>query len=159
LDEDRYFEDYVIGERSTAPGRTITETDLVMFAGQIRDMQAYHVDAEFARTAQYGQRVVYGMLVFSLASGFMARSHDSRLYSYGYDRVRFIKPVFVGDTIRVEIETVEKLPSPKHRDHGFVLQTGTTFNQRDETVLVFTHLGFVERRTAEIESSGPSGGA
>lgn len=148
MDEDRYFEDYVVGEKSTSLGRTITETDIVIHAGQVGDSHPYHMDAEFSSKAPFGQRIAYGTLVFSIASGFMARSVNNRLYSYGYEKIRFVKPVFIGDTIHLEMEIVEKRPSPKHPDHGFVLQKGTTINQRGEIVCVFTHVGFVERRDA-----------
>ncbi len=158
MDGDKYFEDYVVGDKSTSLSRTITETDIVMHSGQVGDLHPYHMDAEFARNAPFGQRIAYGTLVFSIASGFMARAVNNRLYSYGYDRIRFVKPVFIGDTIRLEMEIVEKRPSPKHPEHGFVLQKGTTINQRDEIVLVFTHVGFVERReTSETRTGdGPS---
>jgi acyl dehydratase len=159
VDEERYYEDYVVGERSVSLGRTITETDIVIHSGQVGDLHPYHMDAEFSKNAPFGQRLAYGTLVFSIASGFMARSINTRLYSYGYDNVRFVKPVFIGDTIRLEMEIVEKRPSPKHPGHGFILDKGTTLNQRDEIVLVFTHLGFVERRVlAELAAEPVAAG-
>jgi acyl dehydratase len=153
MDEDKYYEDYAIGEKSSSLGRTITETDIVIHSGQVGDLHPYHMDAEFSKNAPFGQRLAYGTLVFSIAAGFMARSVNNRLYSYGYDRIRFVKPVFIGDTIHLEMEIVEKRPSPKHLEHGFVFEQGTTINQRGEIVLVFTHIGFVERRVpAELEA-------
>jgi acyl dehydratase len=66
-------------------------------------------------------------------------------FSYGYDRLRFIKPVFIGDTIRVTVTIKDKKEDPKRPEHGFVYEQGEVVNQRDETVLVFTHIHLVEK--------------
>jgi acyl dehydratase len=71
--------------------------------------------------------------------------------SYGYDRIRFVAPVFIGDTITVEAEIAGKRDHPKRSEHGLVDETVTATNQRGETVLVLTHVYLVERRQPRAE--------
>jgi acyl dehydratase len=90
-----------VGYTYVTRGRTITESDILTHAGQTGDLYPLHMDAEAARKSAYRQRVAHGTLVFSIATGlkFDMTIHDR--ISYGYDRVRFVKPVFIGDTLRV----------------------------------------------------------
>ena len=97
--EDRWFEDYRVGESRTSVGRTITETDVVMHAGQTGDFFPHHMDAEWMKTQPAGQRIAHGTLILSVAVGMTATDINPQAMSYGYDKIRFIKPVFIGDTI------------------------------------------------------------
>jgi acyl dehydratase len=141
-----YFEDYEVGRTRTTLGRTITETDIVLHAGQIGDLYPHHLDEEWSRTGPFGTRIAHGTLVFAIASGLIAHEINPVSFSYGYDRLRFIRPVFIGDTVRVLVEVTETRPNPKRPASGFVHEQGTVVNQHGETVLAFTHIALVDRR-------------
>jgi len=146
---DRWFEDIEPGERRESVGRTITEADIVLHAGQTGDFFPHHMDAEWMATQPAGQRIAHGTLILSVAVGMTASDINPQSMSYGYDKVRFIGPVFIGDTIRVTAEITEKSEHPKRPDAvGFVSELVTVVNQRSETVMVLTHLYLVNRRAA-----------
>jgi acyl dehydratase len=145
MNKPTYFEDYQLGETRTTTGRTITEADIVIHAGHTGDYYPHHMDAEWVKTQPFGQRMAHGTLVFSVAVGMTAGEINPVAFSYGYDRLRFIKPVFIGDTIRVTVTIKDKKEDPKRPEHGFVYEQGEVVNQRDETVLVFTHIHLVEK--------------
>lgn len=145
---DRWFEDYEIGESRSTVGRTITETDVVLHAGQTGDFFPHHMDAEWMSTQPAGQRIAHGTLIIAVAVGMTAVDINPQSMSYGYDRVRFVKPVFIGDTITVTAEITEKIPHAKKPDEfGVMHELVTVNNQRGETVLVLTHIYLVNRRT------------
>lgn len=139
----RYFEEYEIGSVRETLGRTITETDVVIHAGQTGDFYPHHMDAEWCKTQPFGQRIAHGTLVFAAAVGMTAGAVNPAAFSYGYDRLRFIKPVFIGDTIHVRVTIAEKRAA-KSPDHGLVVEKCEVFNQRNETVLACEHLLMVE---------------
>ena len=99
-------------------------------------------------TQPAGQRMAHGTLILSIAVGMTAGDINPRSMSYGYDRIRFIKPVFIGDTITVTAEITEKAEH-KRPTHGYVHELVSVTNQRGETVLVLTHLYLVEKRGTE----------
>jgi acyl dehydratase len=88
--------------------------------------------------------VAHGTLIFSVSVGMTAGDINPRAFSYGYDRLRFVKPVFIGDTIRGKV-TISEKRDHKRPDRGFVVEHLEVLNQRDETVLVCDHLLLVER--------------
>jgi acyl dehydratase len=143
---EQFFEDYVIGFTRRTLGRTITEADIVMHAGQTGDFFPHHMDAEWCATQDFKQRIAHGTLIFSVGIGMTASAINPRAMSYGYDRVRFIKPVFIGDTIKVRATIKEKRDHHKRRHAGFVAEAVEIVNQRDEAVLVCEHLYLVERK-------------
>jgi acyl dehydratase len=144
---DRYFEDYAIGESRTTVGRTITEADIVLHAGQTGDFFPHHMDTEWMATQPAGQRIAHGTLILSVAVGMTAGDINPRAMSYGYDKIRFIKPVFIGDTITVGAVITEKADHKRMAEtHGYVHEQVSVTNQRAETVLVLTHLYLVEKR-------------
>lgn len=145
-----FFEDFVAGTHRETIGRTITETDVVLHAGQTGDFYPHHMDAEWCRTQPFGQRMAHGTLVFSVAVGMTAGAINPRAMSYGYDRLRFIKPVFLNDTIRVRVSIKELREDAKRPMHGIVVEALEVLNQRGETVLVADHLLLVERRLVKI---------
>ena len=146
---DRWFEDYTVGESRTSVGRTITETDIVLHAGQTGDFFPHHMDAQWTATQPFGQRIAHGTLILSVGVGMTAGDINPQTMSYGYDRIRFIKPVFIGDTITVTAEITEKAEHAKRPDDfGYVHELVTIANQHGETVLVLTHLYLVNRRAS-----------
>ena len=141
----KYFEDHELNAARETGGRTITETDIVLHAGQTGDFYPHHMDAEWCQTQPFGQRIAHGTLIFSVAVGMTAGEINPLAFSYGYDRLRFIKPVFIGDTIRVRV-TIKEMRDHKKPDHGMVVEALEVFNQRNETVLACDHLLLVKRQ-------------
>ena len=141
-----YFEDYEIGSSRQSWGRTITETDFVIHAGQTGDFFPHHMDAEWVKTQEFKQRVAHGTLILSVGIGMTANEINPVAFSYGYDRVRFIRPVHIGDTIHVSATIKEKRDHPKKADHGFLVELVEVFNQKDEIVLACEHLYLVQKQ-------------
>lgn len=141
-----YFEDYEIGSERMSFGRTITETDFVVHAGHTGDFFPHHMDAEFMKKSEFGGRIAHGTMVFSIGVGLTANVINPVAFSYGYDRLRFVKPVLIGDTICTRTTITEKQDDPKRPDMGRVTERCEVLNQKDEVVLVADHLYIVERR-------------
>jgi acyl dehydratase len=142
-----YWEEYEIGSSRTSGGRTITETDIVIHAGQTGDFYPHHMDAEWCKTQVFGQRVAHGTLILSIAAGMLAGEINESAFSYGYDRVRFISPVFIGDTITAGAVIVAKRDHAKAPDKfGIIDEQVRVTNQSGETVLAFMHVYMVERK-------------
>ena len=149
LQKDRFFEDFTVGEFRQTLDRTITEADIVAHAGQTGDFFPHHMDAESCATQDFGRRMAHGTLIFSVGVGMTATDINPRAMSTGYDRLRFIKPVFIGDTIRAKATIKEKRDHPRRAGHGLVVELLEVSNQAGETVLIAEHLYLVERRGAD----------
>ena len=130
MTHEQFFDDYELGATRTTTGRTITEADIVMHAGQTGDFFPHHMDAAWCATQDFGQRIAHGTLVFSVGIGLTATVINPRAMSYGYDRLRFVKPVFIGDTIYSKVEITDQRDHPKRPGHGIVVETVTVTNQR-----------------------------
>jgi len=143
--ESKFLEDYEIGAARETLGRTVTEADIVIHAGQTGDFFPHHMDAEWCKTQDFKQRIAHGTLIFSVAVGMTASVINPEAFSYGYDRLRFIKPVFIGDTIRVRVSIKEKREHKKP-GHGVVSEFLEVFNQHGETVLACEHLLLVRKK-------------
>ena len=141
-----YFEEYQTGSVRETLGRTITEADIVLHAGQSGDFYPHHMDAEWCKTQEFGQRMAHGTLIFTVAVGLTAGEVNPEAFTYGYDRLRFIRPVFIGDTIHSKVTLKEKRDSPKRPDYGIVVEAVEAFNQRNEVVLACEHLLMVKRK-------------
>ena len=140
------FDQYEIGFSRTSTGRTITETDIVMHAGQTGDFYPHHMDAEWCKTQEFGARVAHGTLILSVAVGMLAGEINEAAFSYGYDKVRFIAPVFIGDTITSTATIAAKRNHAKKPDeYGIVEEQVTVANQRGETVIAFIHVYMVRK--------------
>ena len=143
----QYFEDYEIGSKRVSTGRTITEADIVLHAGQTGDFYPHHMDAEWCKTQEFGQRVAHGTLILSVGVGMLAGEINEVAFSYGYDRVRFIAPVFIGDTITARSEIIEKKDHKKRPDdYGMVDEQVSVTNQHGETVISFVHVYMVRKK-------------
>jgi monoamine oxidase len=142
-----HFEDYQIGNARVTTGRTITETDFVVHAGHTGDFFPHHMDAEFAKTLPGGQRIAHGTMVFSIGVGLTASLINPVAFSYGYDRLRFVRPVHIGDTIRTRVTISSKEDDPKRMHMGRVVERCEVLNQRNEVVLAADHILIVERKS------------
>ena len=137
-DEKSYLEDFKVGEKAFSPGRTVTEADIVMFAGISGDWNELHTNAEYMKNSPFGQRIAHGMLTLTIATGLGMRTRGRPpmevLAFLGMDKVRFTTPVFIGDTIRVESEVIKARPSKSTPGAGILKFKNTVKNQRDEDV-------------------------
>jgi 3-hydroxybutyryl-CoA dehydratase len=105
-----YFEEFEPGQKIVTAGRTVTETDIVNFSGLSGDFNWIHTDAEYSKTTPFGQRVAHGLLGLSIASGLAVQTGVLEGTTLAFREVnewKFIRPVFIGDTIHVEMEVKE----------------------------------------------------
>src|SRR5215510_15512357 len=143
----QYFEDFEAGHESTSAGRTITEADIVNFAALTGDWNEIHTNKELAARGPFGQRIAHGALVFSVATGLsvrMGQTADTVIAFYGLDRLRFVKPTFIGDTIRVKQRVEGK--SERDETSGIVTMLNEVINQKDEVVVSYTAKVLLKRR-------------
>ena len=142
--EKRYFESLELNNVRETTGRTITETDIVIHAGQTGDFFPHHMDAEWCKTQPFKQRIAHGTLVFSIAVGLTATAINEVAMTYGYERLRFLNPVFIGDTIKVKVAIKEK-KDYKKPGYGLVTELVEAFNQHNELVMRCEHILLVEK--------------
>ena len=100
------------------------------------------------KTQGFGQRIAHGTMVFSIGVGLTAGVINPVAFSYGYDRLRFVRPVFIGDTIHTRTTIASKEDDPKRADMGRVVERTEVINQKGEVVLVADHIYIVERKPA-----------
>ncbi len=144
--ENWYYEDFELDVRARSIRRTISEGESMMFNALVLDMHPYVADEVFAKEeGVFGRRLVAGSMVFSLGLGLMAHN-CVHTFSYGYDRLRFIKPVFIGDTIYTIRTNLEK--KPKYPEMGLVRVSYEVFKHPGELVLYCEHLQTVKYRAA-----------
>ncbi|ARO33107.1 MaoC-like dehydratase protein (plasmid) [Rhizobium sp. NXC14] len=133
----RYFDEWTVGERITHEiRRTVTETDNLLFTTLSHNPQPLHLDADYAAATKFGRIVVNGTFTFALTVGLSVgdTTLGTLVANLGYDKVTMPKPVFIGDTLRVETEVTELRRSNSRPDAGIVTFRHVTLNQRDEIV-------------------------
>jgi acyl dehydratase len=145
-----YFDDLCVGDRFVSRARTVTEADISLFSGLSGDYHPLHTDEVYASSGPFGRRIAQGCLTLSLATGLefsLMGSDESRIIAfYGMDRVRFVKPVFIGDTIRLEgeVTTLEE----RDATSGVVTAHHEIVNERGETVAVLDKRTLHRKRPA-----------
>lgn len=132
---DRYYDDMKVGEKREFSALTITETHVVNFAGVTGDHFGLHMDAEYAKTTPFKQRVAHGLLVLSCGAGLIPILPGRMLAFLGMDEVRFTAPVFIGDTVHPVMEIRDK---KEKAPGGVVTIAETIVNQRGDTVITAT---------------------
>jgi 3-hydroxybutyryl-CoA dehydratase len=133
-----YYEDYSIDQIRTSRGRTVTEADIVNFAGLSGDFVELHVNEEYAKNGPFKRRIAHGALIFSMSTGLMVQmtsDHEAIVAFRGVDQLRFVAPVFIGDTIHVVKKTIDK--QSKDGVRGLVTFETTVLNQEGKTVLTY----------------------
>ena len=140
----KYFEEFQLNDLRTTKGRTITETDIVIHAGQSGDFFPHHMDEEWCKTQPFKQRIAHGTLIFTVAIGLTADFVNEVSMTYGYERLRFTKPVFINDTIKV-IVTIKDKKDHKKPEYGLVTELVECFNQHNELVMICEHLLLVQK--------------
>ncbi|AIY90285.1 Aldehyde dehydrogenase [Geoglobus acetivorans] len=148
-----YFEAISVGDAVESIPRTIVESDIWMFAYLTGDFFPLHTDVEFSKNTVFGERIAQGMLVLSVALGMVDQVLLSRydvssvVAFYGIEDVRFLEPVFIGDTIRARAEVVEKRDAGEKS--GIVTYRLEVVNQKNEVVLVARYSALVRKSPAE----------
>ncbi len=149
--EDWFYEDIVIGHQIRSIRRTISEGESMQFNALVLDMHPYVADEIFAREQGiFGKRLVAGAFVFSAGLGLVA-TNCVNAFSYGYDKLRFIKPVFINDTIYTIKTDLEK--SPKYEQMGLYRASYEIFKNDGELVLYCEHIQTVKYRHPETFAS------
>ena len=143
----KYFEDFELNEGRTTENRTITADDIDLHAEESGDHFPHHMDEEWCKTQPFKKRMAHGTLVLTIAIGLTADVINEVCMTYGYDRIRFIKPVFIDDTIHAVTKIKEK-KDHKKPGYGLIIEQVETFNQNNELVMVCDHIYLVEKRTA-----------
>jgi acyl dehydratase len=132
-----FFEDFQVGQKGVSATRTITEHDIVAFAGLTGDFNLIHVDAEFAKATPYKQRIAHGLLGMSIASGLAVQTGVLGANVIAFREVgewKFVKPIFIGDTVHVEMEITETKALPR-LGGGLVTMQASLNNQSNETTM------------------------
>lgn len=145
-----YFEDFVINQVFSSSGRTITESDIVFFAALSGDYNQIHIDVEFSKTTPFGQRIAHGLLVTSIAMGLVVQSgllEGTIIALREINQWKFIKPVFIGDTVHVFIQVIEKKALPR-LGGGTILISVDVQNQNNETVMKGKWTGLMSGKPA-----------
>jgi acyl dehydratase len=143
----QYFEDIQVGDEYLSPGRTITEADIVAFAGLSGDYNVLHTDAEFMKGSIFGERIAHGLLGLSIASGLGTRAVARPFATLAFLglRWRFKGPIKIGDTIKVRMKVTDKKETSKP-DRGIVTIQRAVLNQRGEPVQEGDTELMIERR-------------
>ncbi|MEE8303157.1 MAG: MaoC family dehydratase [Candidatus Tectomicrobia bacterium] len=147
----KYFEEFIVGEVfKHQPGRTVTESDNVMFTCLTMNPQPLHLDEEFAKATEFGQRLVNSILTLGIAVGLSVgdTTLGTTIGNLGFDKVEFPKPVFHGDTLYVETEIVDKRESRSRPDAGIVFFEHRAVNQRQELVARIRRAGLMRKKPA-----------
>ena len=142
----KLFDDFVVGEEYVTPGRTMTETDVVMFAALSGDYNELHTSEAFGRSTQFGRRIGHGLLGLAVSHGLFFRLglvEGTAIAFLGIESWKFAAPFFPGDTIRVKVKVAEKTPSRSKPDRGvvkflfqLVKEDGTAIQSGVKTIMI-----------------------
>jgi 3-hydroxybutyryl-CoA dehydratase len=153
-----YFEHLEVGDVWTSPRRTVTETDVVNFAGMTGDYDPLHVDHEFARQTPYRRPIAHGLLGLSLVAGLASQAPPVRTLAFvSVQQWEFRQPMFIGDTVQAVTEVLEKRPGGRRcgnviwkrqlvNQTGSIIQTGIF-----ETLVALAHPAAPKRPAAQSE--------
>ena len=129
-----FFDDVEVGQQWDSLGRTVTETDVVTYAGLSGDFNPIHMDHEFAKSTAYRKPIAHGLLIWAISSGLGMQSPPMRTLAFvGVRDWQFKLPVYIGDTIHVKTKILEKEERSRGR-RGLITWIRTISNQEDKTV-------------------------
>ncbi len=131
-----YWEQWEVDTSFISAGRTVTETDIVMFAGISGDYNPLHTNEEYCKNTLFGTRVAHGPLIYAIAAGLLFQLHlydDTLIAFLGFESLKFTKPVKIGDTIFAKITVLEKSETSK-MDRGVMKRQLQVINQKGEVV-------------------------
>ena len=147
----RYFDEWQVGDViAHAITRTVTETDNLLISTLTHNPQPLHLDHEAAKDTEFGKPLVNSCFTFSLAVGVSVgdTTLGTLIANLGYDEVKFPKPVFVGDTLRIESECLAVRDSGSRLEAGIVTWEHRALNQRGETVCTMKRSALLRRKPA-----------
>ena len=142
----KFFEDFELNDGRTTAKRKITGADIDLHAEESGDYFPHHMDAEWCKAQPFKKRMAHGTLVLTIAIGLTADVINEVSMTYGFDRIRFVKPVFIDDIIYV-ITKIKEKKDHKKPGFGLITEQVETFNQNNELVMVCEHIYLVEKRT------------
>ena len=149
----KYFEDYQIGEEQVSENRIVSEIDCYFMTAICRATHPVHEDPEYcAKIPGIGRPIVGGTMVLALADAFMGKSvvpTEVSSMHYGYEKVRFVKPVFIGDRIHCESKVINK--RIKNAENGIVTWAINIKNQNGEVVIYLQDMQYIGRKPGEKE--------
>ena len=148
----RYFEEFVVGEQIISSARTVTESDIVLFAGLSGDYNQIHTDKEFSKTTPFGRRVAHGLLVTSIATGLIAQSGLLEGTVIAFREIKnwkFTRPTFIGDTVHVITEVIEKKEMRRFGGGAVVILVDVK-NQNEETVMKGKWTALMASKAVEV---------
>ncbi|WP_372019389.1 MaoC family dehydratase [Tistrella mobilis] len=149
---DLHFEDFAAGQVFRTPARSVTEDEIIAFASQF-DNQPFHVDREAAAASIYGGIIASGFHTLALGFRLVLEAQivsTASMGSPGLDEVRWLKPMRPGDTIRLELEVTEVIPSRSKPDRGIVKLLYKTYNQNDEVICTMRSMWMLRRRVVVV---------
>jgi acyl dehydratase len=152
--EQRYFEDLRVGEVFRAPSRTLTDAHFLFFAGLTGDNHPIHYDVEYAKATPFGRPLAHGLLLTALTAlgaGELSMQVEETVIAFLSQSAAFRAPVFVGDTVRPELEVAELIPK---EGRGVLKMRARLVNQRGEVVLEGEHVYLIKRRPDEVTHAG-----
>ena len=147
--QEKFFEDFQLGDVVITRGRTVEAADFNLFSGLTGDFYPLHTDEEYSKTTRFGARICHGPLTFTFGVGLVGLSGylgDAIVALKGIDEMRALAPVFAGDTlhVRAELTEVDGSRSPKY---GTISMLYSVVNQRDETVMTFIQTMLAKKKT------------
>ena len=145
----KYYGEVEIGEEWVSGGRTITEADIVNFAGVSGDFYPLHLDREYAKNTPFGEPIAHGMLVLSVATGLMNFTPGIIAAFYGMDKIRFVRPTLIGDTIKVKMKAIEK--QERKNGTGVIAYDTKIVNQHGDAVIAGTLRLLINRALVAAE--------
>ncbi len=141
----KYYEDFTLNETRQTSARTISAEDIDFHAKESGDFFPHHMDEAWCNTQPFKHRIAHGTLIFTVAVGLTADLINEVSMTYGYDRLRFLKPVFINDSIQVTVTIFDK-KDHKKPGYGLVTELVECFNQQGELVMVCEHLLLVNKK-------------
>jgi acyl dehydratase len=147
-----YWEEWEIGAEFESPARTVTEADIVAFAGLSGDYNPLHVNEEYCKTTIFGTRIAHGPLVYAIAAGLLFQLHlydDTLIAFLGFENLKFTGPVKAGDTIHAKIKVLDKRETSRP-DRGVMRRELRVLNQRGEVVQEAIQAFLLKRKAAQV---------
>jgi acyl dehydratase len=145
-----YFDDFHVGQRFVTRARTVTEADVVNFAGLTWDHNQLHTDAEYAAKTRYGKRIAHGLLGIAIHAGLAYQLTEDSILAFLELKWQFKRPIFIGDTIHVE-QVVKEMEENAKKDQGILTFEKAVINQRSEVVQTGTTTVLLAKRSYKGE--------
>ncbi|HHV75643.1 MAG TPA: dehydratase [Thermoanaerobacterium sp.] len=151
----KYFDEWTVGEEWITPSRTMTETDVVMFAAMSGDYNELHTSKEYMKDSQFGERIVHGLLGLAVSHGLLFRLgllEGTGIAFLGIESWQFRAPIFLNDTIHAKVKVLDKRPSRSKSDRGIVKILVQIIKQDDTIVQEGIKTLMIKRKKTDSRS-------